>query len=192
MGLNTFSRARKLWGLRSNTEVDMLDKTPEAFPLNHQLPQADGFVHWLLITEPSSLFFQDRLPVQLKNQELLLPGTWLQRPRAKQAQICVLPVQRDISWVSTSITNMLGRKHDLGCPSCQHKECHTRAAKTLSYMKNKYTNVMGFFSVVFFFPLTILPKIKHQGLGSLRSMGLFVVSNFIKTPGSESTSYLTF
>lgn len=92
---------------------------------------------------------------------------------------------------------MLGRKHDLGCPNCQHKEseCHTRAAKTLSYMKNKYRNVMGFFSCVFFFfffSLTILPKIKHQGLGSLRSMGLFVVSNFIKTPGSKSTSYLTF
>lgn len=94
---------------------------------------------------------------------------------------------------------MLGRKHDLGCPVCQHKEseCHTRAAKTLSYMKNKYRNVIGgrvlcFVVCFFFLSLTILPKIKHQGLGSLRSMGLFVVSNVIKTPRSESTSYLTF
>lgn len=26
-------------GLRSNAKVDMLDKAPRAFPLNHQLPQ---------------------------------------------------------------------------------------------------------------------------------------------------------
>ena len=65
-----------------------------------------------------------------------------------------------------------------------------RAGKPLSYMKNKYRNVTGFFFV--FVPLTVLPKIKHWGSGSLRSMGLFVVSNFIKPPGCESTSCLTF
>lgn len=55
-------------------------KPPECFLWTINSPRAAGFVCWLLITEPSSLSFQARLPVQLRNQELLLPEPGFSAP----------------------------------------------------------------------------------------------------------------
>lgn len=125
-GLKHILKGRETLGVSDQTlRWACWTKHPECFLWTVSSPRTDGSVCRHLVTEPSRLFLQARLPVPLKNQHWRSPGTCLQRPRAKQAQICVSPVQKDISRVSTSITNMLGRKHDLGCPSCQHQvsEC---------------------------------------------------------------------
>lgn len=109
---------------------------PQSVSSEHQLPQGC----WIRVLPPHHGASQPLLPGQAacatEESATALTRTQLQCPRAKQAQICVLPAQRDISGVSTSITNVLCRKHDLGCPSCQHSTwvLYWRG-QTLSYVE---------------------------------------------------------
>lgn len=135
MGLNTFSRARRLWGSQIKHRDGCAGQSTRSVSSEPSAPPGlmDACVDFSSRSLPGS-FSRTGCPCHWRTGDYCYQD---QCPRAEQDPLCVLPVQRDSWRFSSSITNMLGKKRGLSLPQMPaQSECCTGVAKALSYTKN--------------------------------------------------------